>query len=141
LTPPVGAVVFDLFGTLVAAPTPAERTAAAARLPETVGCGTEVVDRHPQASWQARHSGTPESDETRQRLGRSSKSFGRERPPTYADTRAVDRVIPQLDGASLRVRRNDALSLTIVLDADQPGSPALVWYVVVGGPCLGDTWQ
>lgn len=71
----------------------------------------------------------------------SQEGIEREYPPTYTDTSAVDLVIPRLDGASLRIRRNDSLGLTLVLDAEQPAGPALVWYDVVGGSCLGDTWQ
>lgn len=53
----VDAVVFDLFGTLVSAPTPAERHHAAARVAAVAGCATSVVDQYFRQSWQARHNG------------------------------------------------------------------------------------
>jgi putative hydrolase of the HAD superfamily len=54
----VDAVVFDLFGTLVAAPTSRERTQAASQLARVIGCPPAVVDRYFCDTWQARHDGT-----------------------------------------------------------------------------------
>jgi putative hydrolase of the HAD superfamily len=54
----VEAVVLDLFGTLVNAPTPDERTHAASRLAILVGCGTATIDHYFRSTWQVRHDGT-----------------------------------------------------------------------------------
>lgn len=53
----VDAVVFDLFGTLVSAPTRAERHHAAARVAAVAGCATSVVDQYFRRSWRVRHNG------------------------------------------------------------------------------------
>ncbi|MGH3492889.1 MAG: HAD family hydrolase [Sciscionella sp.] len=52
------AVVFDLFGTLVTAPTPEERARAASRLATVVGCVPAAVERYFRATWHIRHDGT-----------------------------------------------------------------------------------
>ncbi|MBN1172564.1 MAG: HAD hydrolase-like protein [Micromonosporaceae bacterium] len=52
------AVVLDLFGTLVAAPTAADRHAAADRISRVLHCGVDQVDRYLGTSWQKRHDGT-----------------------------------------------------------------------------------
>ncbi|WP_158566862.1 HAD family hydrolase [Actinomadura craniellae] len=52
------AVVLDLFGTLVAAPTPQERARAAARLAAVAGCDPAAVERYFRATWLVRHDGT-----------------------------------------------------------------------------------
>ncbi|MGH3569858.1 MAG: HAD family hydrolase [Pseudonocardia sp.] len=52
------AVVFDLFGTLVTAPTPHERAYAASRLASAVGCEGAMVERYFRDTWQIRHDGT-----------------------------------------------------------------------------------
>jgi putative hydrolase of the HAD superfamily len=52
------AVVFDLFGTLVAAPTPHERSQAASRLAALVGCEAAAVESYLLSSWLVRHDGT-----------------------------------------------------------------------------------
>ncbi|PKW18711.1 putative hydrolase of the HAD superfamily [Saccharopolyspora spinosa] len=52
------AVAFDLFGTLVTAPTPQERTRAASGLAAVIGCGTATVDQYFRNTWHARHNGT-----------------------------------------------------------------------------------
>jgi hypothetical protein len=62
-------------------------------------------------------------------------------PPTAQSHAAVDQVIRQLDGMPLAVRRNATLGVTLVTDASHPGGPALVWYELEGGSCLGDTWS
>jgi len=54
----VDAVVLDLFGTLVTAPTPRERTHATSRLATVIGCDTAVVERYFRDTWHARHDGT-----------------------------------------------------------------------------------
>jgi putative hydrolase of the HAD superfamily len=54
----VDAVVFDLFGTLVPAPTPQERSHAASRLATVVGCSTAKVERYFCDTWHVRHDGT-----------------------------------------------------------------------------------
>jgi len=71
----------------------------------------------------------------------SQQGVERERPPTAVDPSAVNQTLQRSEWASLRVHRNTTLGITLVLDADQTGLPALVWYDVVGGPCLGDTWR
>jgi FMN phosphatase YigB (HAD superfamily) len=48
------AVVFDLFGTLVAAPTPHERSQAASRLAALVGCEAGAVESYLLSSWLVR---------------------------------------------------------------------------------------
>ncbi|WP_369223983.1 HAD family hydrolase [Streptomyces sp. R39] len=53
---PVG-VIFDLFGTLVAAPSAAERTAAAAKFAAILRVTPAVVDSALSDSWLARHDG------------------------------------------------------------------------------------
>jgi putative hydrolase of the HAD superfamily len=52
------AVVFDLFGTLVDAPTPADRSHAARRLATIIGCGPDDVERYLRETWQFRHDGS-----------------------------------------------------------------------------------
>lgn len=52
------AVVLDLFGTLVAAPTPDERAEAASRLARVIGCEPAAVERYLVDSWRLRHDGT-----------------------------------------------------------------------------------
>jgi len=54
----VDAVVFDLFGTLVAAPTPDDRAHAASRLAVVAGCGTAAAERYLRDTWTVRHDGT-----------------------------------------------------------------------------------
>ena len=54
----MNAVVLDLFGTLVAAPTAADRSDAANRLARVIGCDPDAVERYFLGSWQARHDGT-----------------------------------------------------------------------------------
>lgn len=54
----VDAVVLDLFGTLVAAPTAADRRTASARLASRIGCDATRVDEYFLASWTIRHDGT-----------------------------------------------------------------------------------
>jgi putative hydrolase of the HAD superfamily len=54
----MNAVVLDLFGTLVAAPTPTERSRAAMRLARVIGCEPAAVERYFLVSWRARHDGT-----------------------------------------------------------------------------------
>jgi len=54
----VDAVVLDLFGTLVGAPTPAERSHAATRLARVIGCDPPDVEDYFLAAWQVRHDGT-----------------------------------------------------------------------------------
>ena len=58
MTFPVGAVVLDLFGTLVAAPTPAARTTAASALARVIGCDIHAVDDYLLGTWRHRHDGT-----------------------------------------------------------------------------------
>jgi putative hydrolase of the HAD superfamily len=52
------AVVLDLFGTLVAAPTLEERAHAASRLATVVGCTIATVERYFRDTWHVRHDGT-----------------------------------------------------------------------------------
>lgn len=52
------AVVLDLFGTLVTAPTPEERAHAASRVAAVVGCDTTTVERYFHDTWHVRHDGT-----------------------------------------------------------------------------------
>jgi putative hydrolase of the HAD superfamily len=52
------AVVLDLFGTLVDAPTSLDRTYAAQRLARAAGCRPIQVERYLIDTWQARHAGT-----------------------------------------------------------------------------------
>ncbi|WP_418153214.1 HAD family hydrolase [Actinoalloteichus caeruleus] len=52
------AVVLDLFGTLVTAPTPEERASAASRVAAVVGCDALTVDNYFRATWHVRHDGT-----------------------------------------------------------------------------------
>ncbi|WP_371599937.1 HAD family hydrolase [Streptomyces sp. NBC_00564] len=51
------AVILDLFGTLVAAPSPVERRAAAAQFAEILGVSPSAVETVLSDSWQARHDG------------------------------------------------------------------------------------
>lgn len=50
--------MLDLFGTLVAAPTPGERTSAAGRLADVLGCDPAAVERYFGDTWNVRHDGT-----------------------------------------------------------------------------------
>ncbi|MGH8901362.1 MAG: HAD family hydrolase [Egibacteraceae bacterium] len=52
------AVVLDLFGTLVTAPTPEERARAASRVAAVVGCDTTTVESYFRGTWHVRHDGT-----------------------------------------------------------------------------------
>lgn len=52
------AVVLDLFGTLVIAPSPDERTLGASQLAAAVGCHTATVERYLRETWQIRHDGS-----------------------------------------------------------------------------------
>jgi len=54
----VQAVVLDLFGTLVAAPTPEERASAASRVAAVAGCDTTTVESYFRDTWHVRHDGT-----------------------------------------------------------------------------------
>jgi putative hydrolase of the HAD superfamily len=54
----VDAVVLDLFGTLVAAPTPADRAQAAVRLATAAGCNPSAVENYLDTTWRSRHDGT-----------------------------------------------------------------------------------
>jgi putative hydrolase of the HAD superfamily len=54
----VEAVVLDLFGTLVDAPTPGERTRAASRLADLMGCRAATVEQYFRDTWSVRHDGT-----------------------------------------------------------------------------------
>lgn len=49
--------MFDLFGTLVDAPTRGERSATAARLAAALGCEPATVDTYLRGSWRQRHNG------------------------------------------------------------------------------------
>lgn len=51
------AVVLDLFGTLVSAPTPRERTHAASQLAAVLGCTAARVESYLGSTWQVRHDG------------------------------------------------------------------------------------
>lgn len=50
--------MFDLFGTLVAAPTPADRAHAAARLATAAGCNPSAAENYLHTTWSPRHDGT-----------------------------------------------------------------------------------
>ena len=50
--------MLDLFGTLVDAPTPADRSRAAARLAHAIGCEPAAVEQYLLATWTVRHDGT-----------------------------------------------------------------------------------
>ncbi|TVT55326.1 HAD family hydrolase [Amycolatopsis rhizosphaerae] len=52
------ALVLDLFGTLVTAPTPEERAHAASRVATVVGCAPETVENYFRDTWRVRHDGT-----------------------------------------------------------------------------------
>lgn len=71
----------------------------------------------------------------------SQQGVEREDPPTAQSHAAIDQVIQQLNGMPLAVRRNETLGVTLVTDASHPGGPALVWYELEGGSCLGDSWS
>lgn len=48
----------DLFGTLVAAPTPDERASASSRIAAVAGCDTTAVETYFRDTWHVRHDGT-----------------------------------------------------------------------------------
>ncbi|TVT61887.1 hypothetical protein FNH05_01835 [Amycolatopsis rhizosphaerae] len=50
-------MVLDLFGTLVSAPTPDERTRAASRLAALMGRSATTVERYFRGTWRVRHDG------------------------------------------------------------------------------------
>lgn len=50
--------MFDLFGTLVTAPTPEECAQAAERLATVIGCAPATVERYFRHTWRVRHDGT-----------------------------------------------------------------------------------
>ncbi|MGH3623600.1 MAG: HAD family hydrolase [Sciscionella sp.] len=50
--------MLDLFGTLVAAPTPGERGNAASRLADVIGCDHVAVERYYGGTWSVRHDAT-----------------------------------------------------------------------------------
>lgn len=51
-------VIFDLFGTLVAAPSRSDRAAAVLALSAAAECSTAAVDEYLDESWMARHDGS-----------------------------------------------------------------------------------
>jgi putative hydrolase of the HAD superfamily len=53
----VEAVVLDLFGTVVDAPSPRQRTHAASRLAALLGCGAATVEDYFRGTWHVRHDG------------------------------------------------------------------------------------
>ena len=76
------AVVFDLFGTLVDAPTPAELTQAAGRLSVAINCPIRAVEGYFRSTWHVRHDGTlPSIPELAEHLlravGGSARAHGR----------------------------------------------------------------
>lgn len=52
------AVVLDLFGTLVAAPTSEERASASSQVAAVAGCDTATVESYFRDTWHRRHDGT-----------------------------------------------------------------------------------
>lgn len=56
-TPRPAAVILDLFGTLVGAPTTVERSAAANQFAEVLGVSSAIADSALSSSWRARHDG------------------------------------------------------------------------------------
>lgn len=56
-------VIFDLFGTLVVAPSTSDRSAAAAALADATATSQAAVEAYLESSWQVRHDGTlPSTD-------------------------------------------------------------------------------
>lgn len=125
----IQAVVFDLFGTLVDAPTPLERTNAVHRLAAAVGSRAETVDRYLEQTRYVRHDGTlPDVADvcanlvaaigahhgTTEVLGRELRDIGLKRlasPPSVL--------------AMLQQLRRDGLRLGVLSDA--PAEIAEVW--------------
>lgn len=54
----MNAVVLDLFGTLVDAPTPQDRARAATTLARVIDCSPQAIENYFVATWQVRHDGT-----------------------------------------------------------------------------------
>lgn len=102
------AVVFDLFGTLVDAPTAADRAHAASRLAEIIGCDSSNVERYFLGSWQARHDGTLSTVSVLARhLVRSVKGFAFEPVADELQALARPRLVPDSSvvSALLSLRR------------------------------------
>jgi len=125
----VEAVVFDLFGTLLAVPTPGERTRAASRLAALAGCGTAAIDRYLRDTWHIRHDGTlPTLADLARHLAHTVEAPPLAIKPVADELRALGqaRLIPALSVINaLKSLRSKGVRLGVLSDAS--AEIAAVW--------------
>lgn len=114
------AVLFDLFGTLVSAPYPAERSAAAATLGRAAGSSAAAVEHYLDQTWAVRHDGTlPTVDQMARHM---LNHIGVAQPPAPVATAwrklAPPRIVPDASVLeTLDQIRDSGLSIAVVSDA------------------------
>lgn len=121
-------VIFDLFGTLVAAPSAGERSAAARAMADAVGATQESVESYLQNSWLVRHDGTlPNVSALAAHL---QASIGQQRPARpvvdVLKQLAVGRIEPDRS-VSDTLRRLREVGLKIGLISDASAEIAEAW--------------
>ncbi|ROO62170.1 FMN phosphatase YigB (HAD superfamily) [Micromonospora sp. Llam0] len=113
--------MFDLFGTLVNAPTPAERTQAASRLSEAIDCPSRAVEGYLRSTWHVRHDGTlPTVSELAEHLLRAVGGRARAHGRVENELRALGRTRLEPDATVVRTLnrlRGNGLRLGVVSDA------------------------
>ncbi|MBV2365336.1 HAD family hydrolase [Streptomonospora nanhaiensis] len=116
-----GAVVFDLFGTLVAAPTARERARAAARLAGAAGCAPARVEHYLTGTWRPRHDGTlPGLDALAAHLAAAVGAPESAVAPVAAELRALgeERIRPDPPvRAALEALRGRGVAVGVLSDA------------------------
>ncbi len=127
------AVVLDLFGTLVPAPTPRERTEAASRLAGVLDCPTATVETYLASTWQVRHDGAlPTLSALAAHLARSVQEMDAAHRPVADELRSLGQARLRPDPAvtdTLRSLHRTGLSLGVLSDgsaeiaAAWPNSP------------------
>ncbi len=119
--PDVQAVVLDLFGTLVTAPTPEHRARAASRVAAVVGCDTTTVESYFRDTWHVRHDGTlPTLADLAAHLVRAVHGPDAAVPPVADELRALGqaRLVPVPSVVcTLKSLRSKRLRLGILSDA------------------------
>lgn len=114
------AVLFDLFGTLVSAPSPAQRSVAAATLGRAAGCSTSAVEHYLDQTWAIRHDGTlPTVDQmARHMLDHIGVELSSAPVATAWRRLTPPRIVPDASVlAALTQLRDAGLSIGVVSDA------------------------
>lgn len=118
---PVAGIVLDLFGTLVDAPTPSDRTAFCARLADLLGVSVSLAEHLVRHSWLARHDGTlPTTIDLATYLASLLTGSDTEAPAVAAllEREAERRLTPDHSVvAALEVLRSRGLRLGVLSDA------------------------